>query len=107
MLLALQHPMRTGVQKAGMGHDTADYQCAGPLAERVYHPSRRKPEIDHDVRSTIIQTFDIGKQVKSPTGNVIQDIHACVRLSHCFDHIWRVYLRIELIHNGTQHAQNI
>ncbi|CAK0829892.1 unnamed protein product, partial [Prorocentrum cordatum] len=93
--------------QAGMGHDTADYQYADPLAERVYHPSRRKLEIDHDVSSTIIQTFDIGKKGKSPTGNVIQDIHACVRLSHCFDHLWRLYLRIGLIQNGTQHAQNI
>eukprot|EP00959_Pyramimonas_sp_CCMP1952_P451761 9458573-Pyramimonas_sp.AAC.1 len=77
MLLALQHLMRTGVQRAGMGHDNADYQYADPLAERVHHPSRRKLEIDHDVSSTIIQTFDIGKKEKSPTGNVIQDIHAC------------------------------
>ncbi|CAK0836043.1 unnamed protein product [Prorocentrum cordatum] len=48
---------RPGVQRAGMGHDTADYQCADPLAERVYQPSRRKLVIDYDVSSTIIQTF--------------------------------------------------
>eukprot|EP00959_Pyramimonas_sp_CCMP1952_P420820 8815248-Pyramimonas_sp.AAC.1 len=38
-----------------MGHGTADYQCADPLAERVYQPSRRKLVIDHDVSSTINQ----------------------------------------------------
>eukprot|EP00959_Pyramimonas_sp_CCMP1952_P355464 7445438-Pyramimonas_sp.AAC.1 len=34
MLLAPQYLTRPGVQRAGMGHDTADYQCADPLAER-------------------------------------------------------------------------
>eukprot|EP00959_Pyramimonas_sp_CCMP1952_P146698 3070749-Pyramimonas_sp.AAC.1 len=57
MLLAPQYLTRPGVQRAGMGRDTADYQCAGPLAEQVRQPSRRKLVIDCDVSSTIIQTF--------------------------------------------------
>eukprot|EP00959_Pyramimonas_sp_CCMP1952_P361475 7570253-Pyramimonas_sp.AAC.1 len=42
------------------------------------------------------------KKENSPTGNVIQDIHSCVRLLHCFGHFWRLYLRIGLIQYGTQ-----
>eukprot|EP00959_Pyramimonas_sp_CCMP1952_P307390 6433901-Pyramimonas_sp.AAC.1 len=57
MLLAPQYLTRPGVQRAGMGHGTADYQYADPLAERVYQPSRRDLAIDHDVGSTINQTF--------------------------------------------------